>query len=116
MVHLKPSSPLLNLMRFRVEEAKRLLQDTLSRWPTDGFAQVHYGFILKTSDDNNDLTRAVEFLTKGLRSKHEGVLDGRFYFHLGDALVRLGRTQEALQVRFLRSYSQALTLIFVGVR
>ncbi|KAJ8951411.1 hypothetical protein NQ318_006840 [Aromia moschata] len=65
----------------RVEEARSVLEEVLSRWPDDGFALVHYGFILKTTD--NDLEKAVTYFKRGLETKAEGVTDGRFYFHLG---------------------------------
>lgn len=63
------------------------------RWRDDGFAAVHYGFVLKTLD--NDLDNAVIFLRQGIESRATGTNDGRFYFHLGDALARLGRPAEA---------------------
>lgn len=79
-----------------MKEARRLLEDTLQRWPADGFAQVHYGFILKTS--SNDLVNAVKHLSNGLETEEKDVIDGRFFFHLGDALTRLGRNDEAIKV------------------
>lgn len=57
---------------------------------------VHYGFILKTIDDK--LKEAVTYLNDGIKTKEEGVIDGRFYFHLGDALIRLGKKDEAMNV------------------
>lgn len=66
------------------------------RWRDDGFAAVHYGFILKVLDKN--LESAVMFLSEGIKSGLEGTIDGRFYHHLGDALARLGRSGEAKQV------------------
>uniref|UniRef100_A0A6P7G8C3 Midasin isoform X5 n=1 Tax=Diabrotica virgifera virgifera TaxID=50390 RepID=A0A6P7G8C3_DIAVI len=77
----------------RIEEARSVLKEVLAKWPNNGFALVHYGFILKTTD--NALEKAVRYLKKGINTKDEGVIDGRFYFHLGDALVRLGRREEA---------------------
>ena len=38
-------------------------------------------------------------MMSGLATKEEGVIDGRFYSHLGDALARLGRHEEAQQVK-----------------
>ncbi|CAG9828777.1 unnamed protein product [Diabrotica balteata] len=80
----------------RIEEARSVLKEVLAKWPNNGFALVHYGFILKTTD--NALEKAVRYLKKGINTKDEGVIDGRFYFHLGDALVRLGRREEADKV------------------
>lgn len=85
--------------RFRIPQARKVLQQVLSKWPNDGFALVHYGFILKTAD--NKLKESIYYLKKGLSTKDEGVVDGRFYFHLGDALTRLGRHTEAEKVNVL---------------
>ena len=57
------------------------------------FLQVHYGFVLKTSD--NDLSEGAKYLSLGIASGAEGTADSRFYYHLGDALQRLNRTPEA---------------------
>lgn len=83
-------------MFLRLTEAKRVLQKVLARWPDNGFAQVHYGFILKINE--NDLSSAIKYLQAGIKTKDPGVIDGRFYFHLGDALIRLGQTTEAIKV------------------
>ncbi|XP_053674416.1 uncharacterized protein LOC128724720 [Anopheles nili] len=80
----------------RLQEAKAVLHDTLLRWIGDGFALVHYGFVLKTLDQNMEL--AAQYLQEGIDTDHEGTQDGRFYFQLGDALQRLGRNSEALNV------------------
>ncbi|XP_058466084.1 kinesin-related protein 4 isoform X7 [Malaya genurostris] len=84
------------LMANRLVEAKAVLHETLMRWIEDGFALVHYGFVLKNHDKNMEL--AVQYLQEGIETGHEGTQDGRFYFHLGDALQRLGRNDEALEV------------------
>lgn len=65
----------------------------MQRWRYDGFAAVHYGFVLKNLD--KDYKTAVMFLRQGIESDEEGTQDGRFYFALGDALMRLGQTDEA---------------------
>lgn len=77
-------------------EAKFVLHHTLMRWRDDGFAAVHYGFVLKNLD--NDLANAITFLREGIDSGADGTNDGRFYFTLGDALTRLGRTADARTV------------------
>lgn len=84
------------LLANRLAEAKAVLHETLMRWIDDGFALVHYGFVLKNHD--KDMEQAVQYLREGIETEHEGTQDGRFYFHLGDALQRLGRQQEALDV------------------
>lgn len=78
---------------FRLADAKYVLHTTLQRWRNDGFALVHYGFVLKNLDNN--LEEAVIFLRQGIETGANGTSDGRFYFNLGDALIRLGRTDEA---------------------
>lgn len=56
---------------------------------------MHYGFVLKMQ---TNYTEAVDYLRRGIRSNESGTQDARFYFHLGDALYRLGRGDEAAQV------------------
>uniref|UniRef100_A0A3P9AAC5 Un-named hu7910 n=1 Tax=Esox lucius TaxID=8010 RepID=A0A3P9AAC5_ESOLU len=67
--------------------AKRVYEEVLALAPSDGFAKVHYGFILKSE---NKIAECIPFLRDGLESGDPGTDDGRFYFHLGDALQRLG--------------------------
>ncbi|XP_019869478.1 aspartyl/asparaginyl beta-hydroxylase isoform X2 [Aethina tumida] len=98
----------------RVEDARVILQRILAKWPNDGFALVHYGFILKNNDNN--LEDGVKYLQRGIDTNDEGVIDGRFFFHLGDALTRLGRKDEALKIYehgvqhgvFLSKYQRSL--------
>lgn len=73
-----------------------MLHSTLLRWRDDGFAAVHYGFVLKNLDQS--LEQAVTFLRQGIQSGADGTNDGRFYFNLGDALIRLGKYDEAKSV------------------
>eukprot|EP00066_Takifugu_rubripes_P028255 XP_011617521.1 PREDICTED: aspartyl/asparaginyl beta-hydroxylase-like [Takifugu rubripes] len=67
--------------------AKRVYEEVLAVAPTDGFAKVHYGFILKSE---NKIAESIPYLKEGLESGEPGTDDGRFYFHLGDALQRVG--------------------------
>lgn len=98
----------------RLADAKLVLHETLLRWRHDGFALVHYGFVLKNFDKNNEA--AVSFLQEGIDTEAEGTNDGRFYFNLGEALTRLGRNQEAMAVYrkgaskklFLSAYQRSL--------
>ena len=95
-------------------EAKKVLHETLLRWRTDGFALAHYGFVLKNLDQ--DMVNAVKYLREGISSGAPGTNDGRFYFNLGDALVRLGRNEEAREIYrdgankklFLSEYQRSL--------
>ncbi|CAK6984724.1 aspartyl/asparaginyl beta-hydroxylase, partial [Scomber scombrus] len=67
--------------------AKRVYEEVLAVAPGDGFAKVHYGFILKSE---NKIAESIPYLKEGLESGEPGTDDGRFYFHLGDALQRVG--------------------------
>ncbi|XP_073187133.1 aspartyl/asparaginyl beta-hydroxylase isoform X2 [Lepidochelys kempii] len=67
--------------------AKKVYEEVLSLAPNDGFAKVHYGFILKAE---NKIIESIPYLKEGLESGDPGTDDGRFYFHLGDALQRVG--------------------------
>lgn len=80
----------------RLEEAKSVLHDTLLKWRNNGFALVHYGFVLKNFDKNFE--DAIIYLREGINSGDEGTQDGKFFFHLGDALTKLGRNDEAMEV------------------
>ncbi|XP_054707090.1 aspartyl/asparaginyl beta-hydroxylase-like [Uloborus diversus] len=96
------------------KEAKKTLLEVLKLNPNSGFAKVHLGFILKT--DENNYSEAIHLLQEGIDSNEEGVTDGRFYFHLGDALQRSGKPEEAFQVYergvkkglFLSAYQRSL--------
>uniref|UniRef100_A0A8C4PWA3 Un-named hu7910 n=1 Tax=Eptatretus burgeri TaxID=7764 RepID=A0A8C4PWA3_EPTBU len=72
--------------------AKTVYEQILVRTPNDGLAQVHYGFILKAE---NQINASIPYLQKGIESGASGTDDGRFYFHLGDALQRAGRLAES---------------------
>ncbi|XP_010178663.1 PREDICTED: aspartyl/asparaginyl beta-hydroxylase [Mesitornis unicolor] len=67
--------------------ARKVYEEVLSLAPNDGFAKVHYGFILKAE---NKIAESIPYLKEGLESGDPGTNDGRFYFHLGDALQRMG--------------------------
>ncbi|XP_063062660.1 aspartyl/asparaginyl beta-hydroxylase isoform X5 [Engraulis encrasicolus] len=69
------------------QAAKTVYEEVLAVAPSDGFAKVHYGFILKSE---NRIEESIPYLRDGLLSGAEGTDDGRFYFHLGDALQRVG--------------------------
>jgi len=60
--------------------------------PKNGFALVHLGFIVKTGD--RDYTTAIPLLRDGIASNVPGVIDGRFFLQLGDALFRTGQHSE----------------------
>ncbi|XP_028288117.1 aspartyl/asparaginyl beta-hydroxylase isoform X3 [Parambassis ranga] len=72
--------------------AKKVYEEVLEVAPGNGFAKVHYGFILKSE---NKISESIPYLRGGLESGEPGTDDGRFYFHLGDALQRVGDNDNA---------------------
>lgn len=81
---------------FRVDLAEEVIKETLKRWPNDRLALAHYGFILKTL--HNKLEEAVDAFTKALKGDTGPANEPRFYYHLGDALLLLGRFEDAHEV------------------
>lgn len=93
-------------------EAKIVFEQLLEQNPNNGYALVHLGFILKLEGSSNSksqdaveqnnlqstLAKGADFLQKGIATKEHGVIEGKFYFHLGDALKRLGKKGEADKV------------------
>ncbi|XP_042636698.1 aspartyl/asparaginyl beta-hydroxylase [Orycteropus afer afer] len=69
------------------DNAKKVYEEVLTVTPNDGFAKVHYGFILKAQ---NKIAESIPYLKEGIESGDPGTDDGRFYFHLGDAMQRVG--------------------------
>ncbi|KAM7075341.1 aspartyl/asparaginyl beta-hydroxylase isoform 10-T12 [Molossus nigricans] len=69
------------------DNAKKVYEKVLNVTPNDGFAKVHYGFILKAQ---NKIAESIPYLKEGIESGDPGTDDGRFYFHLGDAMQRVG--------------------------
>lgn len=59
---------------------------------TDPVALCHFAFVLKLSE--NKPNESVEYFSRCLLSQDKRVMDGRFFYHLGDALQRIGRTNE----------------------
>lgn len=96
------------------EAARKVLREVLRIAPEDGFAKVHYGFILKTEDSN--YKTAIKYLQEGIETGEPGTIDGRFFFHLGDALAREGFPDKARKVYedgvkkglFLSAYQRSL--------
>uniref|UniRef100_A0A671K7U0 Aspartyl/asparaginyl beta-hydroxylase-like n=1 Tax=Sinocyclocheilus anshuiensis TaxID=1608454 RepID=A0A671K7U0_9TELE len=86
-VSLKNDLGVAHLLLGDNKSAKRIYEEVLARAPHDGFAKVHYGFILKSE---NKIAESIPYLREGLETGEPGTDDGRFYFHLGDALQRTG--------------------------
>ncbi|XP_059972077.1 aspartyl/asparaginyl beta-hydroxylase isoform X3 [Mesoplodon densirostris] len=72
------------------DNAKKIYEEVLNVAPNDGFAKVHYGFILKAQ---NKIAESIPYLKEGIESGDPGTDDGRFYFHLGDAMQRVGNKE-----------------------
>lgn len=89
--------------------AKLVLHEILIRWRYNGFALVHYGFVIKNLEQ--DYENAVIYLREGIETNEPGTQDGRFYFNLGDALQRLGRNEEASEVNLKLFFCRDLALM-----
>ncbi|KAK2160180.1 hypothetical protein LSH36_138g01049 [Paralvinella palmiformis] len=83
------------LMIGKNNEAKTAFTQMLYHDSNNAFAKAHMGFIYKTSENN--LEKAVPLLLEALSSSDPSVHDGRFYFHLGDGLQRLGNRSQAYE-------------------
>ncbi len=85
-------------------EAKDVFNNVLTVDPMDAFAKAHLGFILKSealpANDTKVLEQAVDLMRVGVvESQGQGQdLQGLFYFHLGDGLRRLKRSEEADEI------------------
>lgn len=86
-ISLKNDLGVAHLLLGDNKSAKQIYEEVLASAPRDGFAKVHYGFILKSE---NKIAESIPYLREGLESGEPGTDDGRFYFHLGDALQRVG--------------------------
>ncbi|KAI6205681.1 TPR-REGION domain-containing protein [Aphelenchoides besseyi] len=91
------------LMMGRPDDARNVFTTVLEIDPQNAVAQAYYGYLLKAFD--YDYERGVQFMRRGLKARDEPIQDAKFYFHLGDGLMRLGRQQEALKV-----YEEAVEL------
>ncbi|XP_063899617.1 aspartyl/asparaginyl beta-hydroxylase isoform X3 [Helicoverpa armigera] len=84
------------LMANRADLAEQVIKDTLKKWPNDRVALAHHGFVLKTQHNRNE--EAVEAFQKALEGDVGPATEPRFYYHLGDSLLLLGRFKEAHEV------------------
>ncbi|XP_077487954.1 aspartyl/asparaginyl beta-hydroxylase-like [Amblyomma americanum] len=95
-ITLKNQMAVSYLMIGQGKVAAQLFEQVLKQEPNNGFAKVHYGFILKT--ERNDLEGGIKYMGEGIATREQGVVDGRFYLHLGDALQRVGQNEKALEI------------------
>lgn len=56
------------------------------------------GFILKAL---NRIEESIPYFEEGVHSGHDGADDAKFFYHLGDAYIRLGRPREVSTVPIL---------------
>ena len=76
----------------------------MKQLPDNGFALGHLGFVQKMAgtkaNAKETLESCVDLIQRGIDSGDPAIAkEGKFYFHLGDALNRLGRTEDANKVR-----------------
>ena len=93
------------------DKGKKYLKILLKKEPNNGFGQGHLGFVYKMELKYDE---AVPLLYAGIRGDDERSKHSRFYYHLGDALMRLNRTNEVqllFAVFLLASYSAAHTVL-----
>ncbi|XP_063768427.1 aspartyl/asparaginyl beta-hydroxylase isoform X15 [Eleginops maclovinus] len=86
-IELKNELGVAHLLLGDNKGARKVFEEVLALEPSNGFAKVHFGFILKS---DNKIPESIPYLKEGLESGEPGTDDGRFYFHLGDALQRVG--------------------------
>ena len=80
------------LLANNVNSARFTFKSVLNRSPNDSVALVHYGFILKQIDKK--VNESIDYLKRGIDSEDKRVMNGRFFYHLGDALQRANRNEE----------------------
>ncbi|KAL6722785.1 hypothetical protein Aduo_017874 [Ancylostoma duodenale] len=97
----------------RLEDAKKVLHNIIENDPNNAVALAYYGYILKVAEDNTE--QGVAYMKKGLRLGGGEITDAnrlhsnsnqhnskekyfRFYYHLGQGLMMLGRPNEAYSV------------------
>ena len=90
----------------RPKQAKAQFNKVLSTFDSNNsFALCHLGFIIKQFE--NKINESIDLFKACLLSKNKNVMDGRFFYHLGDALTRFNRTDEvscSIFLRFLASF------------
>lgn len=81
------------------DKAKRYLKRLVELDPENGFGLGHLGFVYKLE---LKYEKAVPLMFAGLRGNDDRSRESRFYYHLGDALQRLNRSEE---VRTSKTYN-----------
>ncbi|CAJ0949247.1 unnamed protein product, partial [Mesorhabditis belari] len=84
------------LMMKRHDDARKVFRNVLDEDPNNALALAYYGYILKVAD--RDLEGGVHLMRKGLIRGGDQITDPKFYYHLGDGLMQLGRPVDAYKV------------------
>ena len=84
------------LMVNKPEQAKKHFRKVLQVFDAqNAYAMCHMAFIIKHYEKK--VNESIEMFKKCLTSQNANVMDGRFFYHLGDALTRLNRTEEVIK-------------------
>uniref|UniRef100_A0A1B6FC50 Aspartyl/asparaginy/proline hydroxylase domain-containing protein n=1 Tax=Cuerna arida TaxID=1464854 RepID=A0A1B6FC50_9HEMI len=75
--------------------ARSVLETAHKQWPSDVTCRGYLGLTLKLQGHHN---LAVPHLLASVKSDQPETINSRFYFHLGDALQRLNRNDEAMEI------------------
>ena len=82
----------LSLNRFKL--AKECFLSVLNKYDSTNIVSMcHYAVVVKLYEKN--LTKSIDYFEKCLETLDKRVMDARFFLHLGDALQRLNRTDQA---------------------
>lgn len=80
------------LLSNKPKQSKEQFTQVLTQDPNNFFAQCHYAFIIKQYE--NKINESIGYFKNCLSNKDPRVMDGRFFYHLGDALQRSNRSDE----------------------
>jgi len=86
------------LMANKLKQAKEKFEQVLTLDNNNTIAICHYAVILKTFD--NRLEESVIYFKTCLNTREKVALDARFFYHLGDSLQRLNRTDEVVYFNY----------------
>ncbi|KAH8347990.1 hypothetical protein KR084_002917 [Drosophila pseudotakahashii] len=93
---LRNQLSLTHLMVNNLQQVEKVAAETLQLWPTNAVAQLHYGLALRQLHGDN--AKALLYLRYAVESQEEGTQEAFFYLSLGEALQRLSKNPEALEV------------------
>ncbi|XP_041469732.1 serine/arginine repetitive matrix protein 1-like isoform X2 [Lytechinus variegatus] len=91
----KKSLAVQYLIAGKNKRAKHYFEEMVERNPTDGFALVHLGFILKSEEN---YLEAIPLLRAGIDTGDRETNEGKFFFHLGESFLRTGQIEESYKI------------------